>query len=125
MKLPVTRWDKAQLVTIQLRKNRRASGGFIFRDKNGDPIDMIAEYSAKFEFFLRESKSAKKDVLRLSTEEVGELEWEDSNSKLIVPLTPELTQLKESTYYYELLNIEEDQTWINGDAIIVEGKWSK
>jgi hypothetical protein len=118
--MSVYRADPAECQTIEFRVDRNAEVVISFYDSAGDPIDMLTTYpTVSFEFFMKNTPNSNDKLISL----ISELTWSDTNSKLHIPFTNDIMQLRPNMYYYELYRIDLKKTWLNGDGLLINGKY--
>lgn len=110
------RFDPAVVVNIQLRVDRNGSAIFRFVDTDGNPVDMTG---TEWTMFLKTHQDSDDNVIELSIGDGLTI----SGNEITVSVTDELMRIKPKVYYYELYNVDEKRTWLNGDADVINGKW--
>jgi hypothetical protein len=111
-------FDPARELTMYLRSEREGAKKFIFNNADNSPFDISAlDFELTLKQYLDGAKSL--SLTLASGLEIGG----DDNNELTVTLTAETSALSPGKYFWELLNLTAGKTWLNGDAIVHNGKY--
>lgn len=101
-------FDPSRRLDLHLRINRIGNVTFSFL-QNDLPFSLIYE---EFEFFIKRYAGDRQKVISL---EIGTGLSVDDND-LVASVTADQSNISEGEYYWELLKLNSDQTWLSGKA---------
>lgn len=111
----IVRAEPATPLDLQIRVNRNNQVTFRFFDEDGNDYDIDGD---EWEFHVKRQPNGR----NLIRKENGELTI--SGNEIVVELDEVDTDLNPNTYYYELYNVSEVSTYINGSVYAVDGKFT-
>ena len=114
--MPQATFDPSRLLDLFARVSRDGSIVINFTDSVSLPYDISSD---EFEFFVKEKDQATSKKIQL-TEADGIV---NSGTSLEITLTQTDTTLRENIYYYELLNLTRNKTWLCGNFTLHNGKF--
>lgn len=110
--------DPSKRLDIYLRISRNGEITFTFLNSAG------AAYTVSdldFELFIKQNSGSRKDVISLLTSYAGfGLTFPTANT-LKATFTDTITEINEGEYYWELLVLDTNKTWLNGKAFFHNG----
>lgn len=110
--------DPSRLLTLCIRAARKGSVRLIFQN-----ADETAHSIADVDFALLVKKWLDGDALIELTIGTGlTIQGADEN-ELLIEFDEDQTDMRASTYYWELLNLTAVKTWLNGDFKLHNGKF--
>lgn len=111
--------DPSRLLYLYFRKNRAGNIKFIFRDADGDPVDIE---SMDFELFITNNPGSRGRLVHLTIGDGLTFGGADDN-ELTATFTADDTNLNEGTCFWELYRSDIQKTWLNGKAIFHCGEF--
>lgn len=112
--------DPSKRLDIYLRISRNGSITFTFLDSNGDAYN-VSDFD--FELFIKQNAGSRKDVISLLTSYAGFGLTFQSSNQIKATFTDTITDLNEGEYYWELLLLDTNKTWLNGKAFFYNGEF--
>lgn len=112
--------DPSKRLDLYLRINRNGIITFTFLDSVGLAYDVSG---LDFELFVKQNPGTRKDVISLLTSYSGfGLTFPTSNI-LLATFTDSITEINEGEYYWELLVLDTNKTWLSGKAFFYNGEF--
>ena len=105
-------FDPARRLDLYFRCNRAGSKDFILTYSDGSPYSFIYE---EFEFNIYRYEGEKKVFLQL-------LSFSNQDT-FTAQITKAQSNIDEAEYYYEIYNVQTEETWLCGNAIFHNGKF--
>lgn len=109
-------FDPSRRLDIYLRINRVNSRTFTFSYSDGSPYSLIYE---DLSFIIKTNPGERLDVISLSFG-AGMVV---TDNQVQVAITSAQSLISEGEYYWELYNVDTQQTWINGKAFFHNGEF--
>lgn len=111
--------DPARRLELYIRKARNGSKTFVFTNSSGADYDIS---SFEFELFIKKNPGARKDVISLLTSYAG-FGLTISGNDLTATFTDVITDIDAGEYYWELLRLDTNKTWLCGPCYVHEGEF--
>jgi hypothetical protein len=105
-------FDPAKRLDLYFRCNRSGSKDFVFTNEDGSAHSLIY---LDFTFNIYQNQGERKVYITLP------LAY--NQNTLTASITKALSNINEGEYYYELYNVDTEETWLCGDAIFHNGKF--
>lgn len=111
--------DPSRRLELYIRKARNGSKTFVFTNSSGADYDIS---SFDFELFIKKNAGARKDVISLLTSYAG-FGLSISTNELTATFTDVITDIDAGEYYWELLRLDTNKTWLCGPCYVHEGEF--
>lgn len=111
--------DPSRRLELYIRKARNGSKTFVFTNSSGADYDVS---SFDFELFIKKNAGARKDVISLLTSYAG-FGLDISTNELTATFTDAITDIDSGEYYWELLRLDTNKTWLCGPCYVHEGEF--
>lgn len=105
-------FDPAKRLDLYFRCNRSGSKDFVFTNDDGSAHSLIY---LDFEFNIYQNQGERKVYISLPISY--------NANTLTASITKALSNINEGEYYYELYNVDTEETWLCGDAHFHNGKF--
>lgn len=112
--------DPSKRLDIYLRIARNGSITFTFLDSSGAAYNIS---DIDFELFIKQNAGSRKDVISLLTSYAGFGLTFPTANQITATFTDTITEINEGEYYWELLVLDTNKTWLNGRAFFHNGEF--
>lgn len=106
--------DPARRIDLHFRCNRNGDLTLPIYDSDGVAFSLVYE---DFQFFIKRYPADRVNTIDLT---VGAGITLDGN-EILIDITAAQSNIAEGAYYYELLNVDDNETWLCGNATFHNG----
>lgn len=112
--------DPSKRLDIYIRISRNGSFTFTFVDSSGSAYNVS---DLDFELFIKQNPGSRKDVISLLTSYAGFGLTFPTANQITATFTDSITEVNQGEYYWELLVLDTNKTWLNGKAFFHNGEF--